>query len=113
MPPKEFRWKEAGREYVDLDFVGSAQEALRTVIAGEQGRFVTYRLFWVDGAVTGSEYAAKAMLAWSHLRGGSGDAALILVFAAEREGRDVAREALEALSPSILRSLAETRDAHP
>ena len=71
---------------------------------------VAYRLFWVDGAVTGSEYRAKAWMAWSRLRGGAGDAALVVVFAPEREVRDVAREAMEALAPSILRSLGSVKD---
>jgi len=62
-------------------------------------------VFWVDGYVTGSEYVAKARLAWSRLRGGAGDAALIVFFAKEQAGRDAALLAIAALSPEVARTL--------
>ena len=107
----EVRWKpvERGDALVAID--GGKQEVHRAVLAGERERLVVYRLYWVDGKLTASDYGAKAQLAWSRLTGGSGDAALVVVFAPEREGRDLARDALEALLPSIVRTLAVAREA--
>jgi exosortase A len=108
---KNDRWKELARDTAQVTLAGRPQAAHRSEITGYRDRLVVYRLYWVDGRLTDSDYAAKAMLAWSRLRGGTGDAALVVVFAQEREGLDVAREALEALWPSIERTLLTTRGA--
>lgn len=109
--PQNDRWKEIERSSADVAIAGRPQSANRAVISGNRDRLVVYRLYWVDGRLTASDYAAKAMLAWSKLTGGTGDAALVVVFAQDRDGLDVARDALEALWPSIERTLAATRDA--
>ena len=103
------RWKELARATTDVKIAGSNVPVQRAEIAGNRQRLAVYRLYWVDGRRTDSDYAAKAMLAWSRLTGGSGDAALVTVFAEEREGLDDARDALEALWPSIERALVATR----
>jgi exosortase A len=110
--PHEVRWKEVARGDAIVTIDGAKQPVHRALLLGERNRLVVYRLYWVDGRLTASDYGAKALLAWSRLTGSSGDAALVVVFAVERDERDVAREALEALLPSITRMLAaasETR----
>lgn len=109
--PQNDRWKELERESIEVTIAGRPQSASRSLISGNRDRLVVYRLYWVDGRLTDSDYAAKALLAWSRLTGGSGDAALVVVFAQERDGLDVARDALEALWPSIERTLVTTREA--
>jgi len=105
--PQDDKWKEVDRRTEDVTFAGQTVRALRIEVSGVRERLVAYRLFWVDGHVTGSEYVAKARIAWSRLRGRPGDAALIVTFARE-EGRDVAREALEAMSRGIKQALDAT-----
>jgi EpsI family protein len=105
--PQDDKWKEVDRRTEDVAFAGDTVRALRIEVSGVRERLVVYRLFWVDGHVTGSEYVAKARIAWSRLRGRAGDAALIVTFA--REGsRDAARGALEALSGGIKQALDAT-----
>jgi exosortase A len=109
--PKEFRWRELASGEGEIRWDGAAIPALRATIASDAGRFTAWRLFWVDGHVTGSEYAAKAWLAWSRVRGQTGDAALIVAFAPVSDGRDAARDALEALAPEIERQLDAARSS--
>jgi EpsI family protein len=105
-----FRWREVGRSAMEVRFAGARVDAMRSVIADpRQNRIVAYGVYWVDGTVTGSAYVAKARLAWSRLTGGNGDAALVVFFAPEQEGRDAARDAMEALSPAVADMLEATR----
>lgn len=107
--PREDRWSELTSGSADVALGGETRTVWRAKIAGARGRLVAYRLYWVDGRLAASDAMAKALLARSRLTGGTGDAALVVVYAAEREGRDVAREALEALWPSIEQALVATR----
>lgn len=105
-----FRWREVELRPVEVRFDAVPVEARRTVIADpRQNRLVAYSLYWVDGTLTSNDYVAKTRLAWSRLAGGTGDAALVVFFAPDQEGRDPAREALEALSPAVLDMLEATR----
>ena len=107
---RDFVWKEVDREEVIVSFDGKSAETLRSVLIGPRVRLVAYRLYWIDGKLTVSDYRLKAWLAWSKLRGQGDDAALIVFYAPEHENRDVAREALEALMPQVVRMLATTSD---
>jgi exosortase A len=105
-----FRWREVEVGPTQLRFGAAPAEARRTVISdARHDRLVAYSLYWVDGTVTSSDFVAKARLAWSRLAGGSGDAALVVFFAPEGEGREPAREAMEALSPAVLAMLEAAR----
>jgi EpsI family protein len=106
--PQDDKWKEVDRRAEDVAFAGDTVRALRIEVSGVRERLVAYRVFWVDGHVTGSEYVAKARIAWSRLRGRTGDAALIVTFARDGSG-DAAREALEALSGGIKQALDATQ----
>jgi len=108
--PGNQRWRTVESDREPVRFDGASVTATRSVVSGPR-RLVAYRLLWIDGQVTGSDYVAKALLAWSKLRGGAGDGALIVVYAPEATGDTVAREALEALSPSIVRSLSAAKGA--
>jgi EpsI family protein len=108
--PRENRFVEVASGVVEVPIAGERRSVLRADIAGLRDRLVAYRLYWVDGRLTSSDAMAKALLAWSRLTRGTGDAALVVVYARQQDGRDVAREALEALWPSIERSLVATRN---
>ena len=108
--PENNRWALVASGSADVMLDGTRQEAHRAIIVGDRTRLVVYRLYWIDGRITASDLAAKTLLAWSRLTGGSGDAALIVVSARERDDSDTAREALQALWPSISRSLVATQD---
>ena len=99
--PENFAWKEVDRRDATVAFAGRPVEATRIEISGARERLVAWRVFWVDGRITGSEYVAKGLTAWSKLRGRGGDAALIVVHAQDTGRGDEARAALEALSPRI------------
>jgi len=109
---EDFAWKTVGRQSIDVSWTGQTARAERTVIAGPATRLDVARLYWVDGRVTGSEYAAKALLAWSRLRGHGDDAALIVIYAPERgdkqEGATLKEFAAEMSRP-IERALADVR----
>jgi EpsI family protein len=72
-----------------------------------------YRLYWVGGAVTSSQYMAKALQAWSKLSGRGDDAALIVIYTPRRSREDDSGSAVRAfardMSPSIERALAAAR----
>jgi exosortase A len=104
-------WREVARSPVALSFADEATEAVRSVVRGGGERLVVYRLYWIDGALTASDYVLKARLAWSKLRGHGDDAALVVFYARENERNDAAREAFEALMPGVLRMLSETKRA--
>lgn len=99
------QWIETSREAARVRFGGGDVDALRAGIAGQRSRFVVYRLFWVDGRVTGNPYVVKAWLAWSRLTGRPGDAALIVTYASAGAPGDPAREAMQVLSGPILEVL--------
>jgi exosortase A len=104
-------WTEVLREPVTVSSDGKPIEVMRSVLGGPRERLVAYRLYWIDGKLTISDHRTKAWLVWSKLHGRGDDAALIVFYAPEREGRDAAREALEALLPNVLRMLAATSEA--
>jgi EpsI family protein len=106
--PENFNWKEVDRREATLAFAGRPVEATRIEVSGARERLVAWRIFWIDGRVTGSEYVAKALIAWSKMRGRGGDAALVVVHASDAGRDDVARAALEALSPRIAAMLDAT-----
>jgi EpsI family protein len=54
-----------------------------------------WRWYWIDGAVTSSNPMAKALTAWTQLRGRSDDSAGIVVYTPEADSR-AASEALRA-----------------
>ena len=83
--PHETRWTEQGRSRVDLRFGNREVASVRATIVGQRERLHAYRVFWVDGSVTGSPYFAQALLAWSRLQGRAGDAALVVTYARASE----------------------------
>jgi exosortase A len=109
---QEFSWRQLTTSYDNVDWAGGRAEAYRAEIAGPGSRLEAYRLYWINGTVTSSDYVAKALTAWSKLRGHGDDSALIVVYtpAAQSKGLSEAlRDFVAAMSPSIERSLEAAR----
>ena len=51
-------------------------------------QIVAWEWYWVDGILTSSDALAKALIAWSKLRGRGDDAAAVVFYAREHDGRD-------------------------
>ncbi|NDP41104.1 MAG: exosortase A [Aromatoleum sp.] len=111
--PQDFTWKLVSRGSAEIEWAGHAVTADTGELSGPATRLDVLRLYWVDGRVTGSEYVAKALLAWSKLAGHGDDSALIVVYAPKRLQDDASRDTLRAFvaahSPAIERALADAR----
>jgi exosortase A len=99
--PSNPQWHVLSHADSEVDWHGRQVTAARSEIAGRGGRLVTLRLYWIDGTLTSSDHVAKALLAWSKLRGHGDDSAVIVSYAAPTAGRDPAREVLETMAPHI------------
>jgi exosortase A len=105
----DWRWKEVATGSDSVDWAGARTPVHRAEISGPDIHLDIYRLYWVNGTVTASDYVAKAVTAWSKLRGQGDDSALILMYApqaASGKSMDaVLRDFAAALSPSIENTL--------
>ena len=76
-----------------------------------------YRLYWIDGELTASDYMAKLLTSWSKLRGHGDDSALILLFTHEGTGEarndEVLRGFAVDMSAAIQQSLTLARSEAP
>ena len=113
--PEDWKWKQTGKGGDNIEWSGRPEQVERADLSGQTKALQAYRLYWVAGRVTSSQYAAKALQAWSKLSGRGDDAALIVIYAARRAHDDDATPSLrafaQAMSPSIERSLAAARGA--
>jgi exosortase A len=107
----DFTWREIERRAVAVRFDGRPGTAQRSVLSGDRSRIVVAWTYWIDGHVTANPVVAKAWLAWTRLRGRPDIAALVAVSVPEREGRDAATQAMEALAPAIGEALRAAGDA--
>ncbi len=57
-------------------------------------RLEVFRLYWVNGSLTASDYVAKALLAWSNISGQGDDSALIVIYGPETLRGNGASDAL-------------------
>ncbi|TMH32320.1 MAG: exosortase A, partial [Betaproteobacteria bacterium] len=109
----EFRWKQLSTKTDTLDWLGSPTQARRAEIVGPNVHLNVELLYWVEGTLTSSDYLAKALTAWSKLRGRGDDSALIVIYARDSETGKKSMEMLHdfaaAMSPSIERSIEAQR----
>ena len=105
---QDFNWRQLATGYDNIDWAGGRSDAYRAEIAGPNSRLEAYRLYWINGTITSSDYVAKALTAWSKLRGRGDDSALIVIFAQSAQAKGLSetlRDFATAMSPSIERSL--------
>ena len=109
----DWSWKQMAEGSDSVEWSGQRVPVGQAEILGNQIRLEVFRLYWVDGRVTSSEYVAKARLAWSKLAGRGDDAALVVMYTPMRASGDDVRMTLRAfasaMSPSIERALATSR----
>jgi EpsI family protein len=73
-------------------------------------RFLVWRWYWVDGALTSSAYLAKALQLRSRLRGHGDDGALVMLYApSDRNAARVLGEFAADALPAITRTLEHVR----
>ena len=112
--PEEWKWKPVGEGSDSIEWSGRPERVDRADLSGQAMALQAYRLYWVGGHVTSSQYEAKALQAWSKLTGRGDDAALVVIYAPRRTRDDDPASVLRAftreMSPSIERSLAATRE---
>jgi EpsI family protein len=111
--PDDWYWRRMAVGSDRVEWAGSPVAVATADVKGERVRLEVFRLFWVDGTMTASEYAAKARLAWSKLMGRGDDSALVVLFAPvtgePEDARATLRAFAAAMSPSIDRALAGVR----
>ena len=103
--PSDNQWHELSHGDAEVNWNGQSVTAVRSEVAGARAHLTAFRLYWIDGTLTSSDYVGKALLAWSKLRGHGDDSAVIVIYAPQTPGRDLAREAVEAMAPAITRML--------
>ncbi len=113
--PDDWTWRVMANGSDSVEWMGKRVPVNQAEILGRRDRLEVFRLYWVDGRTTSSEYVAKALLAWSRLSAHGDDAALIVMYTPILAPGDSARETLRAfgsmMSPSVERSLATARSA--
>jgi EpsI family protein len=109
----DWNWKLVGQGSEALAWNGRDVRADYADIAGPGVKLDVLRLYWIDGRVTGSDYAAKALLAWSKLTGRGDDAALIVLYTprptSDGGGKEALRDFAQRMSPAIERTLRAAR----
>jgi exosortase A len=113
--PEEWKWKQVGKGRDSIEWSGRPERVERADLSGQTIGLQAYRLYWVAGRVTSSQYEAKALQAWSKLSGQGDDAALVVVYAPRRTRDDdptpILRAFTREMSPSIERALAAARES--
>ena len=113
--PEDWKWKQVGKGSESIEWSGRPERVERADLSGQTTALQAYRLYWVAGHVTSSQYEAKALQAWSKLSGRGDDAALVVIYAPRRTRDDdptpILRAFTSEMSPSIERALAATREA--
>jgi exosortase A len=110
---EEWSWKQLAEGSDDVEWMGRTTKVDRASLAGPSFGLEVYRLYWIDGRLTSSEIAAKALLAYSILRGHGDDSAAIFMYTRAEPTASAARVSLRsfasAMSPSIERALGAVR----
>jgi EpsI family protein len=70
-------------------------DAVRLRGVRDDQAITAWRWYWLDGALTSSDIAAKALMAWMQLRGRSDDSAGVVIYTPDADPR-TASEALRA-----------------
>jgi exosortase A len=113
--PEDWKWKQVGKGSDSAEWSGRPVRVERADLSGQTTALQAYRLYWIAGHVTSSQYEAKALQAWSKLSGRGDDAALVVIYAPRRTRDDdqtsLLRTFAKEMSPSIERTLAAAREA--
>jgi EpsI family protein len=108
--PWDLTWTQVATGSDTVNWVDKSVTVSRVELSGPDTELEIFRLYWVNGRVTASEYVAKGLIAWSKIIGQGDDSALIVIYAARpprgKGTGDILREFAAANSPSIEQALA-------
>jgi EpsI family protein len=108
--PWDPRWIQIGAASDTVRWSDTPVTVSRFELAGPNTFLDVFRLYWINGHVTSSDYVAKALMAWSKITGQGDDSALIVIYAAEpgrgKGASDTLQKFVAANSPSIEQTLA-------
>lgn len=87
--------------------IGDAEHAItQTQLQGPgEQRLLAWQWYWIDGTITSNAAVAKALTAWSRLRGHGDDSAAIIVYTSETDPQRAA-ETLQSFTRDAWRGLA-------
>jgi exosortase A len=75
--------------------------------SASDARYLAWQWYWIDGHLTSSDIVAKALTAWSMLRGRGDDSAVVILYAAKAEAERSLSTFSRDMAESIQRTLAE------
>src|SRR5690606_24753205 len=105
------QWRRIATQRLDVALAGGEASVMRTEFVHPRDRIVAWRWYWIDGHMTASAYAAKALLAWAKLRGEGDDAAVIVLYTRRLDTGESADRRLAAfardMSPQLLATLRD------
>jgi EpsI family protein len=109
----EWDWKRLSYSGDTVDWRGARQGVDAATLSGPGARLQVFRLYWINGRTTASDYVAKLLTAWSVLSGRGDDSALIVMYAPQQSSPEEARSVLRGfaaeMSPAIERALTAAR----
>ena len=113
--PGDPRWIQIASSSENLPWLDGSVTASRIEIAGPNTFLDAFRLYWVNGRVTSSDYIAKALMAWSKITGQGDDSAVIVIYAPEptrgKGAGDILKNFATANASSIEQALAMARQS--
>jgi EpsI family protein len=111
--PWDMKWTQEASGSDSVPWLGAPLTVSRVVLSGPDVRLDIFRLYWVNGRVSASEYVAKWLIAWSKITGQGDDSALIVFYtpiaARGEEANAILRDFAAANSPTIDSALAAAR----
>jgi exosortase A len=108
--PWDLTWTQVATGSDTMNWVDQWVTVSRIELSGPDTELEIFRLYWVNGRVTASEYLAKGWIAWFKITGQGDDSALIVIYAPRpprgKGTGDLLRAFAAANSPSIEQALA-------
>lgn len=108
-------WRATARSARRVVIAGAPHEIVATQLRGPHEQPLTaWQWYWIDGTITASDAYAKALTAWSRLRGRGDDSAAVILYVADADpGRAAAtlqaftRDAWPAIAGVLARAAQE------
>ena len=104
-------WRLSAASTDPLEWGGDRLKTHRASVVGLGPKLDVYRLYWINGAITANDYVAKALLAWSKLRGQGDDSALIIVYAPQSALGDDTGAAISDFTSAMARPIEHALEA--
>ena len=110
---EDWTWIRLGEEVQDIDIGAGRARVVATQLRSATGQpLAALHWYWIDGTVTANPAYAKALTAWSRLRGRGDDSAAVILYAtgADQQHAQIAvRQLARDAWPAIATALASAR----